>query len=193
MPALVLGTYPMERWLPRHMKYCTSDALMDPAAKRRRGWWLWQPCLWLDVARVAVAAWFIDFAFLTETDTQQWIATLIVGAILAVGMCCQLWTRREADSVLAPITYLTGIMVALLPVGAALAVFTLAVTAMIAFRTYLGFLVTGMMLTSGLTFLLGGEVESGLIVSFVHAVALMAGFLIRGEFVLPVRMHAPAR
>lgn len=190
LPAVVLGCYPIDRWLPRHMKLCTSDALMDPAAKRRPGWWLWQPCLWLDVARVALAAWLIDFAFQPETETERWIAALSVGVILAAGACCQMRTRREEDSVLAPITFLTGAMLALLPVAAALAVLILALTAMVAVRSYIGFLTTGMVLTSGLTFLLGGEIESGLIVSFLNAVVLMGGFLTRGEFVLPITVRS---
>lgn len=194
LPAALLACYPLDRLLPRYMKCRTSDALTDPAAKHRRGWWRWQPELWLDVVRVAVAAWLIDFAFQPETATERWIAALAVSVILAVGLCCQMWTRREEDSVLAPITFLTGTMLALLPPAAALAVFTLAITATLAFRSYIGFFVAGMGLTSGLTYLLGGGVESGLVVAVLNVVALMAGFLSRGEFVLPLRERSsPAK
>lgn len=187
LPAVVLLFYPIDRLLPAYMKCRTSDALTDPAAKHRRGWWRWQPELWADVVRVAVATWCVALAFTPEAAKARWIETLVVGALLAVGVCCQMPTRREDEAVLAPLTFLLGAMLALLPVTAAIAVFVLAMAAMLAFRSYVAFFLTGALLVTGLTYLLGGDVLMGLVVAAVHIIALMASFLIGGELVLPVR------
>ena len=120
------------------------------------------------------------------------MATAIVGVILAVGICFQIRTTQKEDAVVVPITYLTGVLIALLPLGAALAVVILAVTVMIAIRSYIGFLLAGMTLSGVISYLLGGTLESGIIVSFLNVVALLAGFFVQREFVLPIYVRSKA-
>lgn len=192
LPAVVLLFYPLDRLLPAYMKCRTIDALLDPAAKHRRKWWRWQPELWADVVRVAAATWFIDFALEPESGKMGWVVTLVIGFILAVGVCCQMRTRREEESVFAPLSYLLGVMLVLLPPTATAAIFVLEVAALAAFRSYVAFLLAGVVLTTGLTFLLGGDILTGVMLAGVHAVALMASFLMEGELVLPVRNRVRA-
>lgn len=193
LPAAVVLLLPLDRLLPAYMKCRTSDALTDPAAKHRRGWWRWQPELWLDVLRVGGAVWFVAMALEAETVTARWIGTGVLGAILAVGACLQMPTRREHDCVLAPVTYVFGAMLALLPVGAALAVFTLAVAAMLAFRSYNAFFLCGVLLTSGLSYLLAGDHQMGLVLTVVQIVVLLAAVVMEGELVLPLRDRRKAK
>jgi len=193
LAAVVLLFYPLDRLLPAYMKCRTSDALTDPAAKHRRKWWLWQPELWLDVLRVSVATWGVDLAIEPKMAGMRWAATVTIGLIVAVGVCFQIPTRREEHSVLAPLTYLLGVMLALLPLTAAVALFVLAMASMLAFRSFIAFFLTGILLTSGLTYLLGGDYLMGLMVLLVNLVALTASITMEGELVLPVRNRVDAK
>ena len=73
-----------------------------------------------------------------------------------------------------------------------MAVVILAVTVMIAIRSYIGFLLAGMTLSGVISYLLGGTLESGIIVSFLNVVALLAGFFVQREFVLPIYVRSKA-
>jgi hypothetical protein len=123
---------------------------------------------------------------------MRWVETVTIGLTLAVGVCCQMPTRRVEESVLAPLTFLLGAMLALLPLAAAAAVFVLAMAALLAFRSYVAFFLTGTGLTSGLTFLLGGDFLTGAMIAAIYLVPLLASFLLEGELVLPIRNRVEA-
>ncbi len=189
LASIILLLYPIDRLLPDYMKCRTGDALADPAVRHRRKWWLWQPELGLDALRVAIGTWFLNFASQAQSAKTQWTVTLVVGLILAVGICCQMPTRREDDfdSALASVSFLLGAMLALVPVTAALAVFMLAMSALLAFRSFAAFFLTGAVLTSGLTYLLGGDFPTGLMLAVIHLVPLLASLMMERGLVLPVR------
>lgn len=157
LPAVVILLYPAERVLPRSMKLRSYDYLSDPAKPHRSRWWLWQPELWADAARLAFGAWLAGFAIETEAGESPLLRFVLIGALLAAGLCGQMPTRRERDKLLAPLGAVIAFLFVLMPAAVAVVTVVTAVLGMMAFRTFFAFFLTGSMAALAFGFLLRGK------------------------------------
>lgn len=190
LPALILLLYPLERILPAKMKCRSFENLTDPAFRHRRRWWRWQPELWLDVVRITVAAWFLKFSVVAENSEGGKLVTLILGAVLSVGLIMQMITRRKEDALLAPLGYVLGMTLAFLPVGPALAVFALAIVTLGAIQDFNAYFVGGSAAAAAMGYMFAGSITTTAMLTGIFFLPVLISMLTRRKLLLAVRSSA---
>ncbi len=190
LPAFILLLYPLERLLPATMKCRSYENLVDPAFRHRRRWWRWQPELWMDVVRIAVGVWFVKFSITAVQAEAEKFVTPVLGLVLAMALCVQMFTRRKEDTVLAPLGYLLAVSLVLLPVPVALSVFALAVVAMGALQDFMAFFVAGAMAAAVLGYFLGGGMLTAALLAGLYFLPALISMMTRRKLLLAVRSAA---
>lgn len=190
IPSLLLLLYPLDRLLPAKLKCRSYENLIDPAFRHRRRWWRWQPELWLDVVRIAVAAWFMKFSLVPVDSAGGKLVALLLGAMLTVGLCMQMITRRKEDTLLAPLSYVLGMTFAFLPPSAAIAVFALAVVGMGAIQDFNAYFVTGAAAAAAMGYLFAGSITITAVLTAIFFLPALIGMLTGRKLLLAVRSAA---
>lgn len=190
VPAVVLLYYPAERIMPTGAKLRSYLQLNDPVAGHRRFWWRWQPALWADAGRIALAVGAVRFALSPGLATDDAWATVILGALLLPGLMLQMVTRRKDGAMYAPVGYAIATLVVLLPPITALQVAVISIVALGAIRYFDAFFLGGGATSLALGLLPGAPKLSALLVAAVFILPVLLAAMFRRKLVLPVRSRA---
>lgn len=191
VPGALLLLFPADRLLTSRVELRSFERFRSlENSPRRRPWW-WVPALWLDPLRgffgtfllrssleVALAPWE-----LVPPTRYAWVVIL-----LALGVVCQTFTVRGEEGVmLAPLGYVAGVVVALMPWSVSLPVLVLAALGLFGLRQFHAFFSFGLaaVLLLGVVF----RAEFAWIAPAAGALALpiVAGFLAGSSLELPTR------
>lgn len=146
---LFLLLFPADRLLSRFVELRSFESFRSlEDSPRHRPWW-WVPLLWLDPARAFAGAICLQTSLVVPA--HDWEATekapyFAMVAGLCVAVACQMFNRRDRDSLLAPIGFVAGIVAALAPwlvVGVGVAI---ALMGMFAFRSFHSFFAMGLVI-----------------------------------------------
>lgn len=190
LPALVLLVYPADRILPQHLRLRTYGQLSDPAHTHRHRWWLWQPALWADAFRCAVALWLVDFALTPIGINTAAKPFVLLGGLLLVGVLPQMLTWRKAATMFAPLGYVFAALFVLLPFAAALPVAVLGIVGLMALREFTAIFLGGAIVTGVFGYLLGGSVTMVTIQACVFVLPVVVSTMFRCKLVLPVQSRS---
>lgn len=129
--------FPADRLLSSGVRLRTLESFHSlENSPHGRPWW-WVPVLWLDPLRALTGAWWLLRGLgLDVPGTPGLVAASIAGAVLASAAVIQCLTWRESDTLLAPIGFMGGLMLALLPLSVALPAIVLGALAMLAFHNF---------------------------------------------------------
>jgi hypothetical protein len=146
VPALLLLWFPTSGMLSQKVQLRTWESFQIlHSAKTVRPWW-WVPALWIDPGRGAAGVYLLkkslglQVTFWSQTPHTEYYVMICV---LLVGVMAQLYSRREEGVMLAPMGYVLGVVVMLLPWTVAIAGVVLAITGLFAFRYYEAFFLGG--------------------------------------------------
>ena len=147
MPAVLLLLFPADRLLSANVQLRTFESFRSlENSPRHRPWW-WVTALWLDPIRGFVGTLLLKTAFaLTQgkwTLRQEPTYWLLVG-ILGTAVLCQSYTRRDHEVLLAPMGFVGGIVLALIPLAVAVIGLATAVMSLFAFRRFHAFFTVGL-------------------------------------------------
>jgi hypothetical protein len=145
-PSLLLLFYPLEVFLPNLICMRELSHLdFSQASVRRRAPWSLQ-ALWLDIIRAFFGGLLLREAWVVEHTKNWWVANFPLLAslvILLLAIIAQMHTRRSRERFFAPVTFLAGIWLALLPLPVALLAITAGGVCMAAFRSLSSFFFFG--------------------------------------------------
>lgn len=145
---LLLLLFPADRLLSRLVELRSFESFRSlEDSPRYRPWW-WVPLLWLDPLRAFAGALCLKISLVAPA--YDWEATektpyFTMVAALCVAVTCQMHTRRDSNSLLAPIGYVAGMVAALVPWAAAAVGMTVALMGMFAFRSFHAFFSMGLL------------------------------------------------
>lgn len=113
-----------------------------------------QPWLWIEVVRAYVGTSALKEGWGADVSAG-WTSTLwiVSFAVLLFAVFMQMWSRRVDDVFFAPVSFCTGIVLALLPVGVALLSLVFAFSSLVAFRNWQAFFICGAFGSAGLGYL----------------------------------------
>jgi hypothetical protein len=192
---LLLLLFPADRLLSSSVELRTFGCFrrLDHSPGPRPWWWV--PILWFDPVRAFVGAWLITWP-LPARDVE-WAALPktacgLTIALLAAGVLCQLFTRRDRTVLLAPMGFVAGVVVALVPWHVAALGLTIAVTAMLAFRQFQVFFIAGFLTIGVLGFVLKAEIPWLLSALAMLALPIAASVAMERTLEIPA-WRAPVR
>lgn len=162
---------------------------LQETGRRRRRWWK-LPAVWVEPLRGYLVVALLDKALTAPADAAgrfslpALVATL---AILLVGVSLQMPSHRHKTSLVAPVGYVGGILLAWLPVTIGPAAIALGAASAFAFRHWeAGFLVGAVScLAIGWCFV--GPCGRLMAISLVFVWPVVAAWLLQKKLVLPVR------
>jgi hypothetical protein len=190
LPAIVLLFYPADRILPQFLRLRSYGQLSDPAHTHRHRWWLWQPALWADALRCAVAIWLVDFSLTPIGGNAGAKPVVLLGGLLLIGVLPQMVTWRKAATMFAPLGYVFAALFVLLPFAAALPVAVLGIVGLMALREFSAIFVGGALVTGVFGYLLGGSVATVVIQAGVFVLPVVVSTMFRCKLVLPVQSRS---
>ncbi|MBI5766357.1 MAG: hypothetical protein HZA93_01070 [Verrucomicrobia bacterium] len=109
---------------------------------RHRPWW-WVPALWIDPLRGFAGAWLLREAL--GLEFTRWVPVpqmvyVVALSMLALGILCQMLTRRGGRGVLlAPLGFVTGLVLAIVPWSVSLLAIASSALGAFAFRQFSAF------------------------------------------------------
>lgn len=179
-PAILLLLFPADKLFSAQIELRSFDCLVGLRARdRRRSLW-WMAPLWLDPLRGFLGAWLLVRAL--ELNVRTWMLTPKIGFAVSIGVLIlaalsQTFTRRDHGVVLAPIGFIAGVVIALVPGFAPVFGVILAMVAMFGFRQFYAFFAVGVVVMPVLGFVF--EATPGLVgaASLMFLVPLLVGML----------------
>ncbi len=158
-------------------------------SRRRRRWWK-LPAVWIEPIRGYLIVVLLSKALTTSPDAtgRAHLLTLLATlAVLLVGVSLQMPSKRHKASLVAPVGYVGGILLAWLPFKIGPAAIALGAASALAFRYWeAGFLIGGVScLAIGWCFV--GACERLMAISLVFVWPVIAAWLLQKRLVLPVR------
>lgn len=191
VPGVLLLLFPADRLLSSRVELRTYDRFQSlEDSPRHRPWW-WVPSLWLDPLRACLGTLLLRHALAlaaARQDPLPWGPYALALAILALGIVCQMVTRRgDRGVLLAPMGFVAGVVLALAPWSVSLLSITVAVVGLLAFRQFQAFFICGLLGVALFGLALGAD--AGWIGASAGAFALpVAAALVSGSALeLPVR------
>jgi hypothetical protein len=141
VPALLLLFYPLDRLLPKvcRLRQLGQIDFMESGVWKRAPWWF--TGLWVDGIRAFGGAWLLRAAWSIE-PVESWVdyTPMIASAlILLIAIGVQMTTRRSGEYFLAPLTYVAGVVMALVSTPVALIVLAAGSICMAAFGSLTAF------------------------------------------------------
>lgn len=157
---------------------------------RHRPWW-WVPVLWLDPLRGFFGAFLLKQALgltsIVWASTPKSEYALLV-AVLALGVVCQILTRRgDRDVLLAPIGFVVGVAAALTPWPVMIIGTVVAALGLFALRQFHWFFVFGFIAVALLGFVLGAAPFWIWPASAVFALPIVTAVVLGRTLELPTR------
>lgn len=146
LPAIILLWFPADLLLAAQVKLRSLDCFSDPHNPTpRRPWW-WVPALWLDPVRGFGGAWLLMRALGLNSISWESMPkvefVILLGVLLATAMS-QTFTRRDVGVLLAPVGFVCGVVVALVPGYSPFFGLACAFIGMTAFRQFYAFFAIG--------------------------------------------------
>lgn len=191
VPGLLLLLFPADRMLSSVVELRSFDCFRNlENSLRHRPWW-WVPVLWLDPIRALFGTLLLQRAL--EITNVTWTLApkpeyaLLVG-VVAVGIVCQTFTRRgDRDTLLAPLGYVAGVVLALTPLSVALLGIACAALGLFAFRQFHAFFAFGLVAVGLIGLVLGtGMMWVGPAVG-AFALPIVVGLVTNSTLELPTR------
>jgi hypothetical protein len=153
---LLLLVYPADRLLSSMIRLRDFDSfqILEAGAPHRPWWWV--PLLWLDPWRSLAGTLLLKHAL--GIMSPQWTLTQkpaywVMIWVLALGVFCQIFIRRDREALLAPMGFVAGMVVALMPLPLALIGLAMATMSVFAFRKFDAFFAVGLAMIALLGFL----------------------------------------
>ncbi len=146
IPALLLLFYPLDNWLRGRISLRDFEHVHRERRPTDVHYWWRAPYFWIDPLRAFAGAWLLRHSWQIEPPLPGlWrhlplLVSLIV-LILSVGV--QMHTRRDENTLFAPIGYSSGLVFALLPPQIAVLVVILAGACLVGFRRWSAFFISG--------------------------------------------------
>jgi hypothetical protein len=190
LPAMLLLLFPADRLLSTKVQLRTFESFRSlENSPRFRPWW-WVPALWLDPIRGFAGAlllkWALAIVSARWTLEQKPAYWLLVG-LLGFAVLCQSFTRRDREALLAPMGFVAGIVLALMPPAVALIGFATAVLSVFAFHRFHAFFTAGLAMVALLGVLLDTHFMWLAPAVVVLAVPLALGAITGRSLELPTR------
>lgn len=145
---MLLLLFPADKLLPTRADLRSFDCLSGLRDYHRRRSGLWLIALTLDPFRGFAGAWLLMHALRLSASAWPTIPFGTFGillSVLALGTISQTITARDRGVLLAPIGFIGGAVIALVPGYAPLLAVALALTAMFGFRQFYAFFAAGML------------------------------------------------
>lgn len=161
VPGIVLLLFPADRLLSSHVELRSFGSFQSlENSPRRRPWW-WVPLLWIDPMRGFIGVFLLQHAMAATASSWDLMPkpgyTLLAG-LMAVGVVSQTLTRRgDGDAILAPVGFVTGMTVALMPWPVALLTLMTAGLGAFALRQFHAFFSCGLVAVTLLGLLFEAE------------------------------------
>ena len=191
VPGVLLLLYPADRLLSARVELRSFDCFQSLEHNRRyRPWW-WVPLLWIDPFRGFLGTVLLKHACAMSATpwaaAPRWAYVLLM-AIFALGVLCQTFTRRgDRDVMLAPIGFVCGLVVALVPWPVSLIGIVTAALGLFAFRQFHAFFAFGLVAICLLGLVLDAEmmwIGPGI---GVFALPVVVGLITNSTLELPAR------
>jgi hypothetical protein len=162
VPGVLLLLFPADRLLSSLVELRSFDCFQNlENSPRYRPWW-WVPALWLDPVRGFAGTWLLQQALGVASSTwhtapKTEYAGLLV--LVGLGVLCQTFTRRGDQGVLlAPMGFVAGIVIALIPWPVSVIGLITAALGLFAFRQFHAFFAFGFAAVAILGLVLGTDV-----------------------------------
>ena len=189
--ALVLLLFPLGLALGKNLRLCTYAQLSDLDVPHWIVSWVLVPILWVDPLRAFLGTWFLCDAITLDPHqkgTFVQLPILIAIGVLGVALLVQIFVVRKAESMLAPMGYAGGMLLALnIPPVAAVFAIILAVAGASAMRNWASFFAIAAVAAVAFGFLFKGN---HLWLAGCGALLLLPaviGFISQREYVMPCR------
>lgn len=191
---LFLLLFPADRLLSRVVELRSFESFRSlEDSPRQRPWW-WVPLLWLDPLRAWAGAICLRTALVAPA--YDWAATdkapyFIMVAALGVAVACQMYNRRDQESLLAPIGFVAGLVAALAPWYVGVVSVAVAGIGIFGFRSFQAFFPMGFAIVCFLGAVLERSTPWLIPAAAVLAVPIVVGFFSGRSLDLPVRDSSP--
>lgn len=157
LPAIILLLFPADQMLPARVKLRSLGHFPLYRKTNRRPWW-WVAALWIDPLRGFGGSWLLVRAL--GLDTPWWSQMPKTGfgvllGVLAFAAISQIFTRRDPRVILAPVGFVCGASIGLLPGFAPFVGLATALIGMFAFRQFYAFFAIGLLVLPPLGLLFG--------------------------------------
>ena len=187
-PALLLLLYPADWLLSARAELCSFDCLFGLGRRNwARSWW-WRAALLIDPLRGFAGAWLavqaLDLHATSWTMTPKAEFTVLV-VLVSLAVLCQTFTRRDHGVLLAPIGFVGGAALALVPGFTPYFCLALALLAMAGFRQFYAFFAAGLCALPALGFLLAAAPAKVGAACPLFLLPLLAGMLSHSALELP--------
>jgi hypothetical protein len=193
LPALLLLFYPLENFLPSR-SFCMRElAYVDfsQPSVRRRGPWTF-PALWADGLRAFLGVWLLRGAWTIE-HIGGWlhhVPMLTVISIIFLSIIVQMDVRHSRrERFLAPVTYIIGLWLALLPLPVALVAVAAGGVCMVAFRSLSAFFFFGSATVGVFGYLVLHAGSWVIVASAIGLVPYVVSMLGHRSLAMPVRVE----
>ena len=198
VPGLLLLLIPLPIFYVETIKFRTIEYL--DIARRNGSWWkIWRSVLllpghWIELGRafVGMRCLLHALAIIQEQGTypdfsKPWMVPAIALGAAMVALLVMLAVFRHPEGTLAPVAFVFGAILAVMPVEIGSFALIFAVATMISFKSlgaFFGTLALGLM---GLGYLFGQLLVAGIIGAAFAVLPLVFAFFVRREFVIPLR------
>lgn len=191
LPALLVLFYPLELLLPKRfgLKELPYIDFGEAGARRRAPWSF--PALWSDGIRSFAGAFMLRSAWTMEAGVgglyQVPVAAAVV--ILSLSVIVQMHTTRKGDRFIAPVTFVIGLWLALLPASVALVAVAAGGVCMVAMRSLTAFFFCGAVAVGIFGY---GALHAGywaLAAGVIGVMPCLISFLARRRLAVPVRVE----
>lgn len=145
VPGMLVLFYPLDTLLGAHVRLHDYEHMRNGSGAAWRAW-LRQPWFWMDPVRAFAGGWMVRHAWTMESSLPGlWKHLPLIGTILTLGLAlvAQMHTRRDRDTLFAPIGYTAGLLFVLLPPQVAILVVALSGACLMAFRGWSAFFLCG--------------------------------------------------
>lgn len=190
VPGLFLLLFPADRLLSRFVELRSFESFRSlEDSPGHRPWW-WVPLLWIDPLRAFAGTICLKTSLVApaygwvETEKAPYFA--MVGA-LCLAVACQMYNRRDGDSLLAPIGFVAGMAAALAPWTVAGVGVVVALMGMFAFRSFHSFFGMGLLIVAFFGVVLERSTPWLIPSMVIFAVPVGVGFFSGRSLDLPAR------
>jgi hypothetical protein len=145
VPGLLVLFYPLDTWLGRSVRFHDYEYIRNSGARAGTPWWH-QRWVWLDPLRAFVGGWLLRHSWAIEPPLPGlWshLPLMATAVVMGLALAAQMHTRRDGESMIAPIGYVAGLLFVLLPPQVAVLVVVMAGACLMAFRGWSAFFLCG--------------------------------------------------
>jgi hypothetical protein len=156
MPGLLILFYPLDTWLHGIVRFHDYEHLRNGGGRRGTPWWR-QQWVWMDPLRAFAGGWLLRNSWTIEPPLPGlWshLPLMATGVVMGLALIAQMHTRRDGESMIAPVGYVAGLLFVVLPPQVAVLVVALAGACLMAFRGWSAFFLCGALGAAGLGFMI---------------------------------------